>query len=60
MRFSLGLASFVVAVPVALAITPCGLEAPYTHDILNNTAVVRPRDTINIDLWIHFLVSNAS
>lgn len=60
MKLSWGLTALFLVIPSALAqMAPCGNEATYTYDILNNSAAMRPRDTIYIDLWIHFLVSGA-
>jgi hypothetical protein len=58
MKFSWELVSLALAISGALAMAPCDTEAPYTNDILINTPTVMPRDTIEIDLWIHFLVSS--
>jgi hypothetical protein len=58
MKFSWELVSLTMAISGVLAMAPCDTEAPYTKDVLKNTPKVQPRDTIEIDLWIHFLVSS--
>jgi hypothetical protein len=64
MKLSWGLVSLALAIPSALAqMAPCELEDSYDHDVLSKVVskditAIHARDTIFIDLWIHFLVSS--